>query len=50
MLYQALKKLITTGYYTYDDMHNKLDLFLVGNRITEAQYTELTGLLDPEKK
>ena len=45
--YENCKLLITTGRYTYEDMFNKLDLFLMMGRVTEAEYVELTGLLTP---
>ena len=45
--YENCKLLITAGRYTYDDMFNKLDLFLMMGRVTEAEYVELTGLLTP---
>ena len=46
MTYRNCKKLIEAGRYEYDDMMNKLDVFLLGNRITEEQYTELVGMMD----
>ena len=45
MTYARLKKLITNGVYDKNDMMNKLDVFLMANRITEAQYEELVGLM-----
>ena len=45
MTYARLKKLITNGAYDKNDMMNKLDVFLIANRITEAQYEELVGLM-----
>ena len=45
MTYTRLKKLITNGAYETDAMMNKLDVFLMANRITEAQYEELVGLM-----
>lgn len=45
MTYARLKKLITNGAYDKNDMLNKLDVFLMANRITEAQYEELVGLM-----
>lgn len=45
MTYAILKILIENNRYTYDDMYNKLDLFLALNRITFEQYVELTGML-----
>lgn len=45
--YENCKLLITAGRYTYEDMFNKLDLFLMMGRVTEAEYVELTGLPTP---
>ena len=45
MTYTRLKKLIENGVYVKEDMMNKLDVFLMANRITEAQYEELVGLM-----
>jgi len=45
MTYARLKKLIENGAYDKNDMMNKLDVFLMANRITEAQYEELVGLM-----
>lgn len=45
--YENCKLIIESNRYTYDDMFNKIDLFLMVGRITEAEYVELTGLLTP---
>ena len=45
MTYARLKKLITKGAYEKSDMLNKLDVFLMANRITEEQYNELVGMM-----
>ena len=45
MTYARLKKLIERGAYNTDDMLNKLDVFLMANRITEEQYQELIGMM-----
>lgn len=45
MTYARLKKLIERGTYNKEDMLNKLDVFLMANRITEEQYNELTALM-----
>ena len=45
MPYARLKKLIERGAYNTDDMLNKLDVFLMANRITEEQYQELIGMM-----
>ena len=46
MTYARLKKLITNGTYNKEDMLNKLDVFLMANRITEEQYQELVGMME----
>ena len=38
MTYRNCKKLIENGRYEYSDMMNKLDVFLLGDRITQEQY------------
>lgn len=45
MTYTRLKKLIARGAYEKEDMMNKLDVFLMANRITEEQYNELVGMM-----
>ena len=45
MTYARLKKLISRGAYNKEDMMNKLDVFLMANRITEEQYQELVGMM-----
>ena len=45
MTYARLKKLIERGTYNKEDMLNKLDVFLMANRITEEQYNELMALM-----
>jgi len=49
MIYTLCKKVITSGNYDYDSMLNKLDVYLLGNRITIEQYTELKGLMDAQQ-
>ncbi len=44
-MYNVCKKLILTGNYDKADMSNKLDIYLLKNRITEEQYTELIDLM-----
>ena len=45
MIYARIKKLIEKGAYEKEDMLNKLDVFLMANRITEEQYQELVGMM-----
>lgn len=53
MTYRNCKKLIeiaekkgTKTQDFIDDMKNKMDVFLLNDRITEEEYTELLRLLD----
>ena len=39
--YALCKKLIAAGKYDKADLKSKLDVFLLANRITSEQYTEL---------
>lgn len=44
MLYRTLKRMIERGNIT--GLAEKLDIFFAADRITEAEYTELTGMLE----
>lgn len=45
-MYNAMKRLISRKFYkTADEAHNKLDVFFACNRLSDEQYTELTGLV-----
>ena len=46
MIYKLCKNVIESGNYEYQPMLNKLDVYLLGGRITVEQYTELKGLMD----
>lgn len=47
--YTNCKKVIANGNYGIkEEMMVKLDVFLLNNRLTEEQYTELSSLLDKE--
>lgn len=48
MTYRNCKKIIELGRYERDDMLNKLDVFLLNDRITQAQYEELVGMMPME--
>lgn len=50
MTYKNCKKLIENGRYEYDDMMNKLDVFLLGDRITQTQYEELVKMMNDRKE
>lgn len=48
MTYEICKRLINIKTFDEDsklDLLNKLDVFLLNDRITEDEYNELTGLL-----
>ena len=49
MIYILCKKVIESGNYEYQSMLNKLDVYLLGNRITPEQYTDLKGLMDAQQ-
>lgn len=49
MIYTLSKKVIESGNYEYQSMLNKLDVYLLGNRITLAQYTELKDMMDAQQ-
>lgn len=50
MTYTYCKKIIENGLRNetldVEDMMQKLDVFLLNNRITEAQYNELIAMLE----
>lgn len=43
MLYRTLKRMIERGQTA--GMTEKLDIFYAADKLTEAEYTELTGML-----
>ena len=43
--YEMCKKLIQNGRYEETDMKRKLDIFLLGDRITQDEYSELVSLI-----
>ncbi len=45
MLYKNLAKMITRGTYEKEDLLSKMDIYLLNNRITEEQYSELVALM-----
>lgn len=46
LTYRACKSQIERkSYISKEDMQQKLDIFLVGNRMTQDEYTELTDAL-----
>lgn len=46
MIYTLLKNKITRGTYDKEELKNKIDVYLLCNRITEEQYNELMALMD----
>lgn len=50
MTYRNCKKLIENGRYEYEDMLNKLDVFLLGDRITQSEYEELVKMMNDRKE
>ncbi|MGE7624609.1 hypothetical protein ACQKMD_16590 [Viridibacillus sp. NPDC096237] len=49
MIYTLCKNVIKSGNYEHQSMQNKLDVFLLGNRITSKQYTELCDLMKAQQ-
>lgn len=47
MLYRTLKRMIERGQTA--GMSKKLDIFYASDKLTEAQYAELTGMLGGEE-
>ena len=45
MIYKLCKKLILSGNFEKENMQNKLDVYLLCNRITQDQYEELAALI-----
>ena len=48
MTYTYCKSIIERGNYDAQEMKDKLDVFLLNNRITDEQYTELVKMIDTE--
>jgi len=49
MVYALSKRVIESGSYQYRSMLNKLDVFLLADRITSDEYQELKGLMDEQQ-
>lgn len=49
IIYYACKRLIEMKRYEYADMSDKLDMYLLHNRITADEYTELKGTMDSQQ-
>lgn len=48
MTYDRLRKLIISGNYDRQDMLNKMDVFLMANRITTEEYYKLKDLMSAD--
>lgn len=49
LTYRNCKKLIEAGRYEKEDMMNKLDVFLLGDRISQSEYEELVNMIDAKE-
>ncbi len=47
MLYRTLKRMIERGQTA--GMEAKLDVFYAADKLTEAEYTELLGMIQPKE-
>ncbi len=48
MTYEVCKRLIDLKSFTQeeaDELQNKIDVFLLNDRLTQGEYEELTGML-----
>lgn len=45
MIFKMLKDKITRGNYNQDDLKNKMDVYLLCNRISDDEYKELMELM-----
>ena len=48
MTYGYCKKIIASGKYDKNEMKDKLDVFLLANRITDDEYKELVAEIDQQ--
>lgn len=48
MTYRNCKKLIEIGRYEKEDMLNKLDIFLLNDRISQLEYEELVNMINAQ--
>lgn len=46
MLYRTLKRLIERG--NTDGLEEKIDIFFAAGKLTDEEYTELMGMLNPQ--
>lgn len=45
MIFKMLKMMVTRGAYDREDITKKMDVFLLNDRIAEAEYTEVIELM-----
>lgn len=45
MIYSVLKRVIARGGYDAADLSTKMDVYLLFDKLTQAQYTELMALI-----
>lgn len=50
MTYNNAKLVIASGNYVYETMATMLDMFVMRNRITAAQYNELMNMMDTQQE
>ena len=48
MTYQLCKRIIENGNYDKEDLLMKLDVFLLNDRLTQAEYEELVGMINAQ--
>lgn len=46
MIYNLLKSKIERGNFVREDLITKMDVYLLNDRITQENYTELVALMD----
>lgn len=49
MIFTLCKNVINDGSYEYQSMLNKIDVYLLGNRIGVDQYTVLKNIMDAQQ-
>lgn len=49
MIYNLLKKKIERGSFNREELITKMDVYLLNNRITNDNYTELVALMDAKQ-
>jgi hypothetical protein len=49
LTYRNCKKLIEIGRYVKEDILNKLDVFLLNDRIIQSEYEELVNMVNVQQ-